>query len=638
MSRGPDSRPGLWSPSLGAWPTPDGVSFRVWAPRRRRVELVLEDPEGGGWRTIALDRDADGFWEARVPGLGEGALYRYRLDGKGPYPDPVSRRQPLGVHGPSGVVDPGRFDWRDEGWGGVALEELVVYELHVGAFTAEGTFSSAAEQLPYLRDLGVTAVELMPVADFPGRRNWGYDGVCLFAPARCYGTPDELRRLVDRAHRAGLAVLLDVVYNHLGPDGAYLGLYSPDYFSASRPTPWGKAVNLDGHGSEHVRAFLVENALHWVHEYHLDGLRLDACHALFDDSPRHFLAELPARVRDSVAGRRVVVIAEDSRNAVHMVRPESDGGWGLDAVWADDLHHQVRVALAGDRDGYYRDFTGSLADVARTLRDGWFYQGQRSERAGGPRGSDPTPAPPRRFVVCVQNHDQVGNRALGERLHHQVGAPSWRAASALLVLAPETPLLFMGQEWAAASPFLFFTDHSEALGHLVTAGRRREFAGFAAFSDEAARERIPDPQAEATFQRSRLDWAEAGEPAPARVRELYRALLRLRRELGLGRLERGGYDVRVAGSALVLDATPPGGERVLLIVRLGGNVAGGDGADAEVEAAEVRCPVPSGAAWRVRLSTEDPAFVEEPMTPEVTVEGADPHVVLRRPGAVVLTS
>jgi maltooligosyltrehalose trehalohydrolase len=616
-----------WSPSLGAWVERGGVRFRVFAPERTRVELVWE---GGGPPTppLPLERDPAGYWSGFARGAGAGALYRYRLDGEGPFPDPASRYQPYGVHGPSQVVDPASFPWTDSLWRGVGLEELVVYELHVGTFTPAGTFAGAAGRLEDLKHLGVTAIELMPLADFPGRRNWGYDGVDLFAPARCYGTPDDLRRLVDRAHSLGLAVLLDVVYNHLGPAGAYLGVFSRSYFSESHHTPWGAAVNLDGPGSPDVRGFFVENALHWVHEYHLDGLRLDACHALLDDSPRYFLAELQDRVRGTVAARKVLVIAEDSRNLVRMVLPEAEGGWGLDAVWADDLHHQVRVALAGDRDGYYRDFSGALPDLAATVRDGWFFQGQRSAHFGGPRGTDPRPAPPRRFVVCIQNHDQVGNRALGERLHHQVDLAVWRAVSTLLLVAPETPLLFMGQEWGASSPFLFFTDHEEALGALVTEGRRKEFAGFRAFSDPAARERIPDPQAEETFARSRLDWTEAEREPHASLRRLYRALLARRAEWRLGRLERGDYDVAAGDGSIVLRVDRPGERRILAVVRLAGtgrSELGPPGPPRE----------PSG--WRVALSTEDPAFARDPTPPGVDLRGPQLLISWQRAGAVVLT-
>lgn len=617
-----------WQPTLGAWPEREGVRFRVWAPGHERVELVLE----GQGAARSLVREGEGYWETEVPDVGPGALYRYRLDGDGPFPDPASRFQPRGVHGASAVIDPGAFPWTDGNWTGVRLEELVVYELHVGTFTSGGTFGAAREKLAELKHLGVTAIELMPVADFPGRWNWGYDGVDLFAPARAYGEPDDLRHLVDAAHAIGLGVLLDVVYNHLGPDGNYLGLFSPRYFSEVHETPWGGAVNLDGPASEHVRGFLIENALHWIHEYHLDGLRLDACHALVDDSPRHFLAELQERVRSSVRGREVLVIAEDSRNLVRMVQPEDEGGYGLDGVWADDLHHQIRVGLAGDRDGYYADFTGSFEDLAGTIRDGWFYQGQTSRHFGGPRGTDPTPAPPRRFVVCVQNHDQVGNRALGERLHHQVDLAAWRAACALLLLVPETPLLFMGQEWGATSPFLFFTDHNPDLGRLVTEGRRKEFADFRAFADPAARALIPDPQAEETFRRSRLDWDERDREPHAGLWRLTRDLLAARRSVRLGTLSRDQYGVAALperGVVLLIDAGGEADERLLVVACL--ESPGPMGLD-EVAGA---LGLEAGASWQPILSTEDGDYAPDPRPVEVE-GGPIPRIRFARPGTLVL--
>lgn len=614
----------VWQPNLGAWLEAGGVRFRVWAPEHQRVELALEGPSSR--EPVPLEA-AQGHWTAHVPGLGAGALYRYLLDGDGPFPDPASRYQPEGVHGPSQVVCPGSFSWTTDEWPSPALEELVVYELHVGTFTREGTFAAAAERLPDLCELGVTAVELMPVAEFPGQRNWGYDGVDLFAPSRVYGRPDDLRRLVDRAHALGLAMILDVVYNHVGPDGSSLERFSSRYLSRTRRTPWGRALNLDGPDSEPVRELLVENALHWVHEYRFDGLRFDAVRALIDDSPRHLLAELQARVRDTAAPRSVLMIAEDSRNRVDLLQPESEGGWGLDAVWADDLHHQLRVGLAGDRGGYYRDFTGSLEDTARTLEDGWFFQGQVSEHFGGPRGTDPWPVPPRRFLVYLQNHDQVGNRPVGERLHHQVDLASWRAVSVLLLLAPETPLLFMGQEWGASSPFLFFTDHDEVLGRAVREGRRNEFRDFAAFRDAAVRDHIPDPQSEASFTRSRLEWREREREPHASLLRLYRATLAVRRERGLGRLERGEYRVTGEGGELVLEARPSGGDPVLVIVRLGG--AG------VLEASEN--PLATEVGWRVLLTTEEAAFAVDPSPPHVGTGSPWPQVAFRRAGAVVLT-
>jgi len=619
-------------PSLGAWPEAHGVRFRVWAPGRQKVELVLEG-EAQGVRAPPLEREGEGYWQALAPGVRAGALYRYRLDGEGPFPDPASRFQPEGVHGPSQVVDPDGYEWQSAAWRGLPLEELAVYELHVGSFSPERTFAGVERRLEHIRELGITALELMPLADFPGRRGWGYDGVDLFAPARCYGTPDELRRLVDRAHLLGLAVLVDVVYNHLGPDGAYLGCFSARYFTDRHRTPWGAALNFDGEQCEHVRAFFVENALHWLHEYRFDGLRLDATHAIHDGSDRHILAELQAKVRASVGDRRVLVIAEDSRNLAHMVRSERNQGWGLDAVWADDLHHQLRRHLAGDADGYYRDYRGATGDIAETLRDGWFYKGQRSSYLHKHRGSDPTGEPPRRYVVCLQNHDQVGNRALGERLHHQLDEAAFRAATALLLLAPETPLLFMGQEWAASSPFLYFTDHNAELGRLVTEGRRKEFASFAAFSDPAARARIPDPQAEATFSRSRLDWNERQREPHARVERLHRALLALRKEQQPARAERNALHVRALdGGSVALHIGPrPGVPRhLLLVVRLSGK------GPARLDPAELG--LPQAASWREALSTEDERFAADLCPLRMEQDAGRLVVTFARPGALVLTA
>jgi maltooligosyltrehalose trehalohydrolase len=614
-----------WRASLGAWVERGGVAFRVWAPERNEVALVVEAPEPAH---IPMLREPDGTHASFVPGLGAGALYRYRVDGQGPFPDPASRFQPRGVHGPSEVIDPS-FPWRDSGWSGLRLEELVVYELHVGCFTGEGSFAALRARLPHLVELGVTALELMPLADFPGQRNWGYDGVSLFAPARCYGRPEELRALVDEAHRLGLGVLLDVVYNHFGPDGAYHAMFSPSYFTERHRTPWGAAINLDDDRCAGVRRFFVENALHWLHEHHLDGLRLDATHALKDDGEPHFLAELGRACRQRARpGVRPLLIAEDHRNLATLVRGEAERGYGLDGVWADDLHHVVRRGLAGDHEGYFRDFAGTSEELAATIRQGWLFCGQHSEHLGGPRGSDPAGIPPRRFLVFLQNHDQVGNRALGERLHHDIELPTFRAATVLSLCLPETPLLFMGQEWAASTPFLYFTDHNPELGRLVTEGRRREFRSFSAFSDAARADRIPDPQAEATFRRSRIDWSELGREPHASVLRLTRALLRLRREdPGLSAADWEGFDARACDrEALAVWRRRNGGGGHVLLVRLAG-------------AGRVVGPELAGdpaSPWRVRLSSEDPAFAADPQPIRIDESASAPAAEFSRPGAVLL--
>jgi maltooligosyltrehalose trehalohydrolase len=609
--------------TLGAWIDDHGAHFRVWAPVRDQVQLVI-DPGRPDSRTLALDRAGEGMFTGTF-GLAAGTRYAYLLDGAGPFPDPATRFQPDGVHGPSAIVDPRAFAWSDRGWRGIALRDLTIYEAHVGTLTPEGTFHGAVARLPHLKDLGVTALELMPVADFAGTRNWGYDGVAPFAPSRAYGHPDDLRRLVDAAHHVGLGVLLDVVYNHFGPDGAYLSQFSPHYFSSRHSTPWGQAINLDGEQSAPVREFFFENALHWIHEYHVDGLRLDATHALIDDSPRHFLEELTQRMRASATDRTVLLIAEDDRNLSTIVTPRQDGGWGLDAVWADDFHHHMRRLTAGDADGYFQDFSGSSEDVATTIRRGWFFSGQHSAYRGAPRGTDPAGIPPERMIVALQNHDQIGNRALGERLNHQIEPEVFRAASALLLMAPETPLLFMGQEWGAGTPFLYFTDHEPDLGRRVTEGRRAEFATFAAFADPRARARIPDPQAHSTFDASRLDWIERTREPHAGIERLYRALLRVRRDAPADRFEA----VLLGADAIGLLRATTSGDALLVVVRLRGS--------GEI-ALDGWTAIEPGREWRVVMTTEDAAFVDVPQTAGIALDGPQPRVRFARPAAIILRS
>ena len=619
----------MWRPSLGAWMESDGAAFRVWAPACRAVDVVIESTE----RPAAhpLTRGPDGTWSAVVADARAGDRYRYRLDGGRTLPDPASRFQPDGVHGASEIVDPAAFVWADAGWRGRALDEMVFYELHVGAFSPEGTFAGVAARLPALADLGVTAIEIMPVADFPGARNWGYDGVALFAPARCYGRPDDLRRLVDAAHQLDLAVILDVVYNHLGPDGNYLSAFSPHYFTDRHQTPWGAAVNFDGEDSEPVRQFVVENACHWVHDYHVDGLRLDATHAIVDDGPRHVLAELTACVRAAAPDRHAIVVAEDHRNLNTMLRPDAEGGWGLDAVWADGFHHQCRRMLAGDAEGYFLDYTGQAEDLATTIRRGWFYTGQFSSHLGRPRGTDPTGIAAPRFVFCLQNHDQIGNRAFGDRLHHVIDPAAYRAASVVLLTAPETPLLFMGQEWAAGTPFQYFTDHHEELGRLVTEGRRREFKYFSAFADPEARARIPDPQAAATFEASRLDWTERDHEPHAAMLRLYRALLALRRREPALRAD-AFHATAIDDGTIAIRRDAPA-ESLLAIARLTG--AG------VVDLDEERLQRPDAAlaapeAWEMVLSSESADYSPTPLAPDLDVSVQPAKLRFLGPSAVIL--
>lgn len=614
------------TPWLGSRPEASGVRFRVWAPDARSIEVVFE----GSSERAPLEPGEGGFHEALLPGARAGQRYRLSLDGGAPLPDPASRFQPEGVHGPSEIVDPAAFEWGDARWQGVPLESLVLYELHVGTFTEQGTFAAATERLDDLVKLGVTAIELMPVAEFPGARNWGYDGAALFAPARCYGTPDDLRRLVDRAHRLGLAVHMDVVYNHLGPDGAYSAAFSRHFFSERHRSPWGSGINLDGPHSAGVREFFIANALHWVQEYHVDGLRIDATHALVDEGAEHFLAELAARVRRAPRGREVLLVAEDARNLASILRPVSEQGLGLDAVWADDFHHEVRRIVAGDSEGYYADFRGDAADLATILRGGWLYSGQHSAYEGHARGTSPAGLAPPRFVCCVQNHDQIGNRAMGERLHHQVDPAAYRAAVALLLFAPQTPLLFMGQEWAASTPFRFFTDHGPELGRLVTEGRRREFSRFPSFSSDEARERIPDPQAASTFTDSRLRWEEREREPHASVLRLHSALLALRRaEHALRDARSGTHDVIALGpEAIALRRESAVGQALLLVVRFAGR------GPVELPATLLKGSPPG--SWSVLLSTEDEGHAPDPHPVKLAPSASGLQVGFARPGALVL--
>jgi len=516
-------------------------AFRVWAPRAERVEVVL----AGGARR-ALERAGNGWWARELADAGPGTRYAFSLDGGPPRPDPRSAFQPEGVDGPSEVVDHAAFAWRDAGWRGVPLAGAVLYELHVGTFTPEGTFDAAIARLPHLVALGVDAVELLPVAEFSGRRGWGYDGVDLFAPHHAYGGPDGLKRLVDACHAAGLGVVMDVVYNPVGPAGNYLPAFGP-YFSDRHRTHWGEAVNFDGPGSREVRRFVVDNALMWLRDYHCDGLRLDAVHAIADESALHVLEELAAEV-DALAShvrRPLFVIAESDLNDPRLVRARGAGGFGLDAVWADEWHHALHAVLTGERGGYYEDF-GSLEALAKALRQAWVYDGVWSPHRRRVHGRPPAGLSGRQLVVCTQNHDQVGNRARGERLAALATRGRLQIAAALLLTGPFTPLLFQGEEWAASAPFQYFTDHRDpALGDAVREGRRREFAAFGWDPRD-----VPDPQDPATFARSKLDWEEPTKGPHDGVLAWYRTLLALRRAtpaLSDPRLER--VDVRCDAEA-----------------------------------------------------------------------------------------
>ncbi|MBO1767046.1 malto-oligosyltrehalose trehalohydrolase [Allobranchiibius sp. GilTou38] len=518
-------------------------SFDVWAPAAERVELVL--PE----ETVAMTRAGDRWTTDRA--AADGQRYSYRVDGAGPFPDPRSRYQPEGPNGPSQIVDPTTFAWTDNAWQGVALETAVIYELHIGTFTADGTLDSAIERIDHLVDLGVTLVELMPVATFPGDRGWGYDGVDLYAVHAAYGGPQALARFVDACHAQGLGVCLDVVYNHLGPSGNYLSEFGP-YFTDRHQTPWGAAVNLDAPGSDEVRRFIIDNALMWFRDYHLDALRLDAVHALVDERAVHMLEQLAAETDDlaTSSGRPLTLIAESDRNDPATVTARADGGdggFGLAGQWADDVHHTLHVLLTGESQGYYADFTdpGAFAKIGRTP---FFHDGTWSSFRQRDHGRPVVPAltPGWKFVASLQTHDQVGNRATGERLSQLVGRSRLAAGATLLLTLPYTPMLFMGEEWGASTKWAYFTDHQEPeLAEAVSEGRRREFA------EHGWGDAVPDPQAASTAHDSTLRWDEVSQPEHARLLEWYRELLRLRRAVpALADPALGVTDVRRDGDVL----------------------------------------------------------------------------------------
>jgi maltooligosyltrehalose trehalohydrolase len=524
---------------LGATPLPGGrCRFLVFAPSARAVEVRLLSPAE---RIAGLERDGSGYHHAVVDGVTAGALYLYRLGRGIERPDPASRRQPHGVHGPSMVVDAGTFAWGDREWRGIPLSSYILYELHVGTYTPEGTFDAVIPRLDSLVELGVTAVELMPVAQFPGRRNWGYDGVYPFAAQESYGGPEGLKRLIDACHRRGLAVVLDVVYNHLGPEGNYLSDFAP-YFSDRYRIPWGNAVNFDGPHSDEVRRFFRENALHWLREFHADALRLDAIHGILDFSASPFLAELAAAVRGlrEEENRMAYLIPESDLNDARVVTPPEEGGYGLDAQWNDDFHHALHTLLTGERDGYYADF-GGIGHLARAFTDGFVYSGQYSAYRRRRHGNSSRRLPAEKFVVFAQNHDQVGNRRLGDRLSRLASFESLKLAAGVVLLSPFLPLLFMGEEYGEVAPFLYFVHHGDdALIEAVRKGRNEEFAAFG-----WGRE-IPDPQDEGTFLRSRPDPALRESGTHALLLELHRELIRIRKtDSVLSRADRGGMEVTV---------------------------------------------------------------------------------------------
>jgi maltooligosyltrehalose trehalohydrolase len=589
----------VWCLGLGTEVLSNGVRFRVWAPKRKSVEVLIEN---GNENIIPLDPEGNGYFSRIIPNLEAGSLYRYRLDEDKKYPDPCSRFQPEGPHGPSMVIDPRAYRWSDSDWRGVEISGQVVYELHIGTFTREGTFDAAARELGELRHLGITLIEVMPVAEFPGRWNWGYDGVDIYAPAHVYGDAEAMKRFVDAAHGCGIGVILDVVYNHLGPDGNYLKEYSNDYFTDKYKTDWGEPLNFDGPGSKGVREFFIRNACYWIAEFHMDGLRFDATQNIYDSGPFHILAEISQRTRDVAGNRKIVLIGENEPQNVTCLAPVENGGYGLDALWNDDFHHSARVAMTGRREAYYTDYRGKPQEFISSIKRGFLYQGQRYKWQKQPRGTPVTWEPASAFVLYTQNHDQVANSLYGERIHILTSPSRYRAITALMLLAPETPMLFMGQEFSASSPFLFFADHcDEVLAGSVHQGRKEFLSQFPSYGSDEAQDQVSAPCALSTFERSKLDLSE--RESHAQIYLFHQDLLRLRREDPvIAAQRRDRVDGAVLGSStLVIRFFGENRDDRLLVINLGTRF------EYKPAPEPLIAPV-SGGSWQLVWSSDDPRY------------------------------
>jgi maltooligosyltrehalose trehalohydrolase len=587
-----------------------GVSFRVHAPGRDRVEVVIEAPPGDqrGHR-LAADQQPD-YWSGVIPGLAAGARYRFRLAGDEPlYPDPASRYQPEGPFGPSEVVDPTTFAWaHDHAFSGTRPGRQIVYEMHVGTFTPEGTWRGAVGRLPHLARLGVTTIEMMPVAEFAGARGWGYDGVNLFAPYHHYGRPDDLRHFVDEAHRLGLGVVLDVVYNHFGPAGNFITKFAPTHLTTAGATEWGEGLNYDQEGAAATRELVTENAAYWVDEFHLDGLRLDATQAMVDTSATHIVQEIGAAARQAAGQRSIYLVAENEPQEARLARPLGGGGAGLDALWNDDFHHSAVVALTGHREAYYSDYDGSAREWLAAARHGFLFQGQRYDWQDKPRGQSTRGLPPHAFVAFLENHDQVANYGIGRRLSQRCDPSSFRAMTALLLLGPWTPMLFQGQEWNASGMFTFFADHDAELSGKIAEGRAGFLAQFPRYGSAAARAQFLDPASPGTFECCRLDWDELERLPHARAFRMHRDLVALRRRDRTLSPPDGGATV-VDGAAIdrerlllrFFGADPSGAADRLLLVNLG--------VDYEPRSlSEPLSAPPPGRRWVVRWSSSHPRY------------------------------
>src|SRR5580658_88438 len=574
------------------------VHFRVLAPKRKTVEVIFDRPER---RAVTLQRDGAGYFAGLAEEAGAGALYKYRLDGQEEYPDPASRFQPDGPSGWSQVVDPHSFRWSDGHWPGLRIQGQIIYEMHVGTFTRQGTWAGALEHLPRLAELGITVVEVMPIAEFPGRFGWGYDGVQLFAPSRLYGQPDDFRRFVNEAHALGIGVILDVVYNHFGPDGNYLAKFYPSFFSAAHTTDWGEGVNFDGEGSEPVREFYLSNVRYWIEEFHLDGFRLDATQDIHDESKDHILRAIAREARLRAAPREVIVIAENEPQETKLVRPLEQGGYSLDALWNDDFHHSAMVALTGHNEAYYTDYRGHPQEFISAVKYGFLYQGQHYKWQKKRRGTASLDLPPAASITMLQNHDQIANSAFGLRCHALTDPGKYRAMTALLLLAPGTPMLFQGQEFAAPSPFLYFADHKAGIAELVIQGRLKFLEQFRSLASPEMADYAADPSNPLTFERSKLDHAGATPDNP--VWRMHRDLIKLRREDPVFRAQQKGA---VDGAVLAAD---------LFVLRFFGGAEGDRlilvnlGLDRHLNPSpEPLLAPPESAGWKLIWSSENPAY------------------------------
>jgi maltooligosyltrehalose trehalohydrolase len=588
-----------WRGHVGATVLEKGVGFRVWAPASKSVDVLLN---GTPVRAVSLAPEENGYYSGVIEDAKPGDTYRYRLNGDKSYPDPASRFQPEGPHGPSQIVDPGEYTWHDDGWKtGVHMPGQVIYELHIGTFTHEGTFDAAARELAELRRFGITLIEIMPVAECPGRWNWGYDGVDLYAPSHNYGDAHALKRFVDAAHALGMGVILDVVYNHVGPDGNYLPAFSKDYFTNRYVTDWGDPVNFDGPESRAVREFYLQNACYWIVEFHLDGLRLDATQNIYDSGPRHILAELSERTRKAAGSRSIILVAENEPQDVVCITPLEQGGFGLDGMWNDDFHHTARVAFTGRREAYYTDYCGSPQEFVSAAKRGFLYQGQYYRWQKQSRGTPATDQPAQAFILFTQNHDQVANTLQGDRVSRFANAGLYRALTALMLLAPGTPMFFMGQEFGATTPFLFFTDHQAPLAEMVRKGRAEFLQQFPSYASKEAQAAIPDPGDPETFARSRLNFEERSLHAP--LYRFHEDLLRLRREDPIiARQDWKRLDGAVLSSeAFVLRFFGDAPRDRLLVVNLGTDLAG-------PSTPEPLLAAPRGSQWRVLWSSDHPSY------------------------------